>query len=125
MGIDVHIGSQLTELAPFEAAARPIAGLAEESLATYETVGAALQALIDGGDTWEIDLSDYDDGGLQIGNVVTVADGETVFTYDITWPGVPGECTTYNNIATISGVPTNLSRRSRRCVVMPTGQVSR
>ncbi|WP_454085460.1 DUF7927 domain-containing protein [Georgenia sp. Marseille-Q6866] len=52
----------------------------------------------------EIDLTDYDDGGLQIGNVVTAADGETVFTYDITWPSVPGQCVVYDNTATITNL---------------------
>ncbi|MEE6274420.1 vWA domain-containing protein [Georgenia sp. MJ206] len=50
-----------------------------------------------------VDLAGYDDG-TQVGNTVDVADGPTVFAYDVTWPDVPGECRTYENTATIAEV---------------------
>ncbi|MEE6287517.1 hypothetical protein V2J52_07615 [Georgenia sp. MJ173] len=48
----------------------------------------------------EIDLADYDDG-TQVGNIVLAEDGPAVFTYELDWPGVPGQCVDYPNTATI------------------------
>ncbi|MFC4554388.1 vWA domain-containing protein [Georgenia faecalis] len=55
----------------------------------------------------EFDLTDYDDG-TQVGNRVQADDGPVTFTYDLTWPGVPGQCETYQNTARITD--TDVSR---------------
>ncbi len=48
----------------------------------------------------EIDLGDPE--VVPEGNVVTATDGETTFTYPLTWPGEPGTCTDYDNTATLT-----------------------
>ena len=69
----------------------------------------------------EISLVDYDDG-VQVGNVVTVVSGPAVFTYSMPWPGVAGECTSYDNTASIvSSGPGTVDESSTEIVTVCSG----
>ncbi len=46
--------------------------------------------------------SHYDLGSSTAGNVVRATDGAKKFSYQLTWPGEPGQCKTYSNTATIT-----------------------